>query len=129
MGSPHRRLSNKAIPSVIALCLFAITCVGAPAQPPDHATSSPSPSAARVERFKVATWNIRSGMGIRGFSTTSWSSDTLNCTARSKPTHAWGIGLPQQELERIRDDQSIVAFATQEAWNCGNPANINSVLG
>ena len=79
--------------------------------------------------FKVATWNIRSGMGIRGFNTTSWSSDTLNCTDRSKPLNAWGVGLPQQELERIRDDQSIVAFATQEAWNCGNPTNINSVLG
>jgi hypothetical protein len=128
MRTPHLRLSSRALPTVIALCLFAITCGGSPAQPGDP-NASPSPNAIRVERFKVATWNIRSGMGIRGFSTTSWSSDTLNCTDRSKPLNAWGIGLTQQELEKIRDDQSIVAFATQEAWNCGNPANINSVLG
>ena len=124
-----RRLSHRALPTITALCLFAITCGGSPSQPSEAATGSPSSNAPRVERFKVATWNIRSGMGIRGFSTTSWSSDTLNCTDRSKPLNAWGIGLPQQELERIRGDQSIVAFATQEAWNCGNPANINSVLG
>lgn len=79
--------------------------------------------------FKVATWNIRSGMGIRGFATTHWASDTLNCTDRSKPLNAWGIGLPQAELSRIREDASIVAVSLQEAWNCGNPSNVNGVLG
>ena len=78
--------------------------------------------------FKVATWNIRSGMGI-AFSTNNWTSNTPNCTDRSQPLNAWGMGLPQAELGRIRDDRSIVAFAVQEAWNCGNPSNINSVLG
>jgi len=68
-------------------------------------------------------------MGIRGFTTTTWSSDTLNCTDPSKPLNAWGIRLPQTELAHIRDDQAIVAFAVQEAWNCGNPSNINSELG
>jgi endonuclease/exonuclease/phosphatase family metal-dependent hydrolase len=43
--------------------------------------------------------------------------------------NAWGIGLPQAELAHIRADQAIVAFAVQEAWNCGNPGNVNSVLG
>src|SRR5205814_892059 len=119
MRPPHLRLSNKGIAIPIAVCLFAITCGGSPAEP--QSPASPAAQSEAPVRFKVATWNIRSGMGIRGFTTTSWSSDTLNCTDRSQLLNAWGIGLPQQELEQIRDDASIVAFATQEAWNCGNP--------
>jgi endonuclease/exonuclease/phosphatase family metal-dependent hydrolase len=79
--------------------------------------------------FKVATWNIRSGMGIRGFATTTWSHDTLNCHDRSKAMNAWGHGLPQAELERLRGDASIVAVAVQEAWNCAAPDPINAILG
>jgi endonuclease/exonuclease/phosphatase family metal-dependent hydrolase len=78
--------------------------------------------------FKVATWNIRSGMGVRGFTTTTWNSDTVNCTDRSKPVNAWGVGLPQKELERIKDDPAVVVMALQEAWNCGSPKNVNAVL-
>ena len=107
----------------------AAACGGAPAEP----TREPAPASARTAAqpitFKVATWNIRSGMGIRGFTSSGWSSDTLNCTDASKPMNAWGIGLPQGELARMRDDPSIVAVALQEAWNCGNPSNVNSVLG
>jgi hypothetical protein len=79
--------------------------------------------------FKVATWNIRSGMGIRGFTTTNWDHTIVNCSDRSKPMNAWGMGLPQAELERIRADQGIVAMAIQEAWYCGAPGNVNGVLG
>ncbi|MDQ3213687.1 MAG: endonuclease/exonuclease/phosphatase family protein [Acidobacteriota bacterium] len=68
-------------------------------------------------------------MGIRGFSTTSWSHDTLNCTDRSQPMNAWGMGLPQAQLERIKSDPTIMALALQEAWNCGAPQNVNGVLG
>ena len=85
--------------------------------------------SARPQAFTVATWNVRSGMGIQGFGTRSWSHETLNCTDRRKPLNAWGIGLPQRELRRIREDASIVALAVQEAWNCGSPENLNSVLG
>jgi endonuclease/exonuclease/phosphatase family metal-dependent hydrolase len=81
-----------------------------------------------VRSFKVATWNIRSGMGVRGLSTKTWDSDTLNCTDRSKPMNAWGIGLPQKELERIKNDQAIVVMALQEAWNCGSAKNVNALL-
>jgi len=84
--------------------------------------------ALPVRSFKVATWNIRSGMGVHGFTTTTWNSDTLNCTDRSKPMNAWGIGLPQKELERIREDPAIVVLALQEAWNCGSPQHVNGVL-
>jgi hypothetical protein len=79
--------------------------------------------------FKVATWNIRSGMGIRGFGTTSWSHDAVNCHDRSKPINAWAIGLPQAQLERLAADPEIVAVGFQEAWNCASPAAINAVLG
>ena len=87
-----------------------------------------SSQSGALPPFKVATWNVRSGMGIRGFSTRHWSHDTLNCTDRSRPLNAWGIGLPQRELQRIRDDSTVIAVAVQEAWNCGRPENLNGVL-
>ena len=77
----------------------------------------------------MATWNIRSGKGIRGFTTTSWSSDTTNCTDRSQPLNAWGMGLTQAALGKVRDDSSVVALALQEAWFCGSPQNVNTVVG
>ena len=86
--------------------------------------------AARPQRtFKVATWNVRSGMGIRSASTTAWKHDTLNCADKSRPMNAWGMGLPQRELERIKADDSIVALAIQEAWTCAVPSKVNEVLG
>jgi hypothetical protein len=42
--------------------------------------------------------------------------------------NAWGIGLPQKELERIKADRSIVVLALQEAWNCASAKNVNAVL-
>ena len=113
---------------LLGAIVFVMACGGSPSQPSTAASGSQNVTVPS-RGFKVATWNIRSGMGIRGFSTTSWSSDTLNCTDASRPMNAWGIGLPQAELTRIRNDQAIVAFAVQEAWNCGNPGNVNSVLG
>jgi endonuclease/exonuclease/phosphatase family metal-dependent hydrolase len=98
----------------------------------DGCTNSPNAPSQRSPSgiaFKVATWNIRSGMGIRGFSTTAWSHDTVNCTDHSKPINAWGIGLPQSQLERLAADQEIVAAAFQEAWNCASAAAINAILG
>jgi endonuclease/exonuclease/phosphatase family metal-dependent hydrolase len=60
--------------------------------------------------------------------TTTWNSDTLNCTDPSTPMNAWGMGLPQEQLRRIKSDPTIVALAVQEAWHCASPENINSVL-
>ena len=68
-------------------------------------------------------------MGIAGFATRNWKHTTLNCTDRTKPMNAWGMGLPQKELQRLKADSSIVALAVQEAWNCGNPEQVNAVLG
>ncbi len=119
--------------SAIALGFAALAgaCHGSdassPAAPSPLAAGTPAVTAPRI--FKVATWNIRSGMGIRGFTTTSWSHETINCTDRSKPVNAWGIGLPQAELSRLKDDPAVIALALQEAWNCGNPNNVNGVMG
>ena len=123
------RLGSPCVAAAITVCVSGLACGGSPTQPTAFTDGTPQNNPAQLTTFKVATWNIRSGMGIRGFATTSWSSDTLNCSDTSKPLNAWGIGLPQAELARIRDDQSVVAFAVQEAWNCGNPSNVNSVLG
>ncbi|MEO8521306.1 MAG: endonuclease/exonuclease/phosphatase family protein [Acidobacteriota bacterium] len=119
--------------TAIALGFAALAgaCHGSDASTPvaPSAAAGATPAIAAPRIFKVATWNIRSGMGIRGFTTTSWSHETINCTDRSKPINAWGIGLPQAELGRIKDDPSIVALALQEAWNCGSPNNVNGVVG
>lgn len=120
-------LSNIYLATALASMLLVLACGDSPKQP--VGASLPNAERPLTGTFKVATWNIRSGMGIAGFDTTSWTSDTLNCTDRSQPLNAWGIGLPQAELGRIRDDRAIVALAVQEAWNCGSPSNINSVTG
>jgi hypothetical protein len=112
--------------AVVAAAIASTLADGRSAYTEAAQTSQAGP--APTGTFKVATWNIRSGMGIAGFKTTNWTSNTLNCTDRSQPLNAWGMGLPQAELAKVRDDRSIVAFAVQEAWNCGNPSNINGVL-
>ena len=113
--------------SACALLIVIVACGGSPTQP--TAANAGSGQAAQATAFKVATWNIRSGMGIAGFTTTNWTSNTANCHDRSQPLNAWGMGLPQAELARVRDDKAIVAFAVQEAWNCASPTDINSVIG
>ena len=112
----------------IIFAASASACHGS-AESPAGPSATAAVMADIARPFKVATWNIRSGMGIRGFATTGWSSDTQNCTDRSQPLNAWGMGLPQAELERIKSDRQIIAFGLQEAWHCGSPANVNSVLG
>ena len=128
MSRWYVRLSNTRLGTAVAWTLLFLACGGSPTEPARPGASTVV-EAAQAGTFKVATWNVRSGMGIAGFSTTTWTSNTLNCTDRSQPLNAWGMGLPQAELGRIRDDRAIVALAVQEAWNCGDPSNINSVLG
>jgi hypothetical protein len=121
------RLSHIPVAITALWIVLVLACGASPTQP---AGANPSGGdSGQTRTFKVATWNIRSGMGIAGFTTTNWTSNTVNCNDRSQPVNAWGMGLPQAELGRIRDDRSIIALAVQEAWNCGSPSNINSVLG
>jgi hypothetical protein len=48
---------------------------------------------------------------------------------RSQALNAWGMGLTQAALDRVKNDQSVVALALQEAWFCGSPQNVNTVVG
>lgn len=127
MVRPPTYLGNIHRATALACAVMILACGGSPAQP--AAANAAAGEIAQPAAFKVATWNIRSGQGIAGFSTTNWTSNTPNCTDRSQPLNAWGMGLPQAELGKVRDDRSIVAFAVQESWACGNPSNVNSVLG
>lgn len=114
--------------TIVLIVWGVVVACGSPSEPSGAASPSSNGVPSYVP-FKVATWNIRSGMGIRGFSTTNWDSNTTNCTDQSKPLNAWGMGLPQAELGRLRGDMSIVALALQEAWSCGSPTNVEQVLG
>ena len=119
--------SRSARPLTLVAAVIAVACHRSPSAPSTVSAQPSSPST--ITNFKVATWNVRSGMGIAGFTTTAWDSNTTNCTDPSKPMNAWGVGLPQAELARIRSDASIVALAIQEAWACATPSNVNSVVG
>lgn len=78
------------------------------------------------QTFKVASWNIRSGMGISGLAPAPpFASSTINCTDRTRPLNAWGVGVAQKVLEAIDDDPAVVALALNEAWNCAHPAKVN----
>ena len=75
------------IPGVFALFAAVLLAAGC-SQPP--AAGANRDGSSRT--FKVATWNIRSGMGVRGFATRNWDDETLNCSDPSRPVNAWGVG-------------------------------------
>jgi endonuclease/exonuclease/phosphatase family metal-dependent hydrolase len=105
------------------LILTAAVTIGALSIPREEVAAR----QAGGDSFKVATWNIRSGMGTHR-SSAAWDHTTLNCTDRTKPVNAWGVGLPQRELAALAGDAAIVAVALQESWNCGKPRQVNEVL-
>jgi hypothetical protein len=92
---------------------------------------SDSTRAAAAPTFKVAFYNIQSGIGaeaLRGHRSTFVR--TINCDARKGALNAWGIGLVQRELEaRIKNDPKVIALALAEAWNCASPDRVREALG
>src|SRR5262245_31093463 len=93
---------------------------------------SSTASAQQRVTFKVANWNIRSGMGIKALSGglgPMFDSNTQNCTDSTIPMNAWGWRLPQQALGVIANDSSVIALGLQEAWHCGSPENVRRALG
>jgi hypothetical protein len=91
-----------------------------------HVTSS----TAQTSSFKVAYYNIQSGKGeppLPGRRQTF--VDTSNCTDRTQPLNAWGVGIVQRELERLAGDASIVALGLGEAWTCASASRVQAVLG
>ena len=74
--------------------------------------------------FRVANWNVRSGMGIAG-KKPQINSDTTDCTLNaSKPG---GPFWPAMDV--LKEDAEVVALGVQEAWACATPEAIRAHLG
>lgn len=75
--------------------------------------------------FKIANWNVRSGMGIAGKSNPKINSDTTDCTLNaSKPG---GPFWPAMNV--VKDDAAVIALGLQEAWACATPEKVRAYLG
>jgi hypothetical protein len=78
----------------------------------------------RASAFKVANWNVRSGMGIEG-KKPQIDHNTTDCRANaSKPG---GPFWPAMDV--IKADTQVVALGVQEAWACATPEAIRAYLG
>jgi len=75
--------------------------------------------------FKVANWNVRSGMGIAARKAPQINSNTADCTQNaSKPG-----GPFWPAMDTVKQDAEIVALGVQEAWACATPEKIRAYLG
>jgi endonuclease/exonuclease/phosphatase family metal-dependent hydrolase len=82
--------------------------------------AQPAPASA----FKVANWNVRSGMGIGG-KKPQIDHNTTDCRLNaSKPG---GPFWPAMDV--IKTDADVVALGVQEAWACATPEAILAYLG
>ncbi len=85
--------------------------------------------AQRAQRgpatFKVANWNVRSGMGIAAKSNARINSNTTDCALNaSKPGGPFWLA-----MNTVKDDAGVIALAVQEAWACAAPQKIRAYLG
>ena len=79
--------------------------------------------------IKIAFYNIRSGKGsqpLRGHAAPFAEAD--NCTDKSKPVNAWGVGATQRALADLAADPAVVALGLAEAWNCAKPSAVRQAL-
>ena len=75
--------------------------------------------------FKVANWNVRSGMGIAGTTNPKINSDSTDCSVNaSKPG-----GPFWPAMDAVKDDAAVIALGVQEAWACATPQKIRAYLG
>jgi hypothetical protein len=80
--------------------------------------------AQEAPGFKVANWNLRSGMGIAGTKNPKIDSDTTDCSKNaSKPG-----GPFWPAMNAVRDDRAIIALGVEEAWACATPEKIVEYL-
>ena len=80
--------------------------------------------------FKVAYYNIQSGMGATQLAGSCPFERNSNCVDPSRPMNAWGTGVVQAELERaVNADPQVIALGLSEAWPCATPAAVRSALG
>src|SRR6266542_5201414 len=69
--------------------------------------------------FKVAYYNIQSGMGTTQLTGICSFERNSNCTDPSQPLNAWGAGVVQAELNRaLNSDSSVIALGLADAWTC-----------
>lgn len=74
--------------------------------------------------FKVANWNVRSGMGIGGKKPRIDDNSTDCSVNASKPG-----GPFWPAMDAIKNDAGVVALGVQEAWACATPEAIRKHLG
>ena len=80
--------------------------------------------------FKVAYYNIQSGMGIPQLTGTCSFERNSNCTDPRTAMNAWGMGVVQVELDRaLNSDPGVIALGLAEAWSCASPSNVRNALG
>jgi exonuclease III len=87
--------------------------------------------AAQPRTFKLAFYNIRSGIGMQPLGRRPAPfAETVNCDPKMGPVNAWGVGMVQAELVKsIKNDPLVLALGLAEAWNCASPAKVREALG
>jgi hypothetical protein len=92
-----------------------------------HVTSAQTTPAT----VRLAFFNIKSGKGqipLPGFPSTF--ADTNNCTDRTQPVNAWGVGAVQAEItSSVGNDPTVISLSLAEAWPCATPSAVRAVLG
>jgi exonuclease III len=79
---------------------------------------------------KLAYFNIQGGKGEMGLpGRPILFTDNANCTDKTAPLNAWGVGFVQQALAPVRNDPSVVALGLSESWLCGSAENVRLALG
>jgi hypothetical protein len=74
--------------------------------------------------FKVASWNVRSGMGIGG-KKPQINHNTPDCRLNaSKPG-----GPFWPAMDAVKTDAEVIALGVQEAWGCATPEAMRAYLG
>lgn len=87
-------------------------------------TVASQPPPASSETFKVANWNVRSGMGING-KNPQIDHSTTDCRLNaSKPG-----GPFWPAMDAIKNDPAVIALGMQEAWACATPEAVRDHLG
>jgi Bacterial Ig domain len=116
---PRSTSAEKVCATVVAALLLLLSA---------HVTSAQTTTPATV---KLAFFNIKSGKGqiaLPGFPATF--ADTNNCTDRTQPLNAWGVGAVQAELTtKIANDPSVISLGLAEAWPCATPSAVRAALG
>ena len=113
----RHRWRRAVSPVPVASGLVFMLGIGAAARPVLQSQRLPTSA------FKVANWNVRSGMGIEG-KKPQIDHNTTDCRLNaSKPG---GPFWPAMDV--VKTDAEVVALGVQEAWACATPEAIRAYL-